>query len=77
MHPSFRLSLSTIDLGARLDLNGTGRGGPGVARAGDLSRAKAVGVEPTLRIAEGQLVRGEELTSGVVVINGDDGKDQD
>lgn len=65
-----------MNLGTRLDLNGAGRGGPSVTDAGDFTGAKPVGIEPSLRVAEGQLASGKELTIDLVVINGDDGKDQ-
>lgn len=65
-----------MDLGTRLDLNGASRSGPGITGPGDLAGAKPVGVEPTLGVTEGQLVIGKELTIDLVVINGDDGKDQ-
>ena len=64
-----------VDLRARLDLNGAGRGHPGVTGVGDLPATEAVGIEPILRVAEGQLVSGKELTSNVLVINRDDRKD--
>lgn len=65
-----------MDLGTRLDLNGASRSGPGVTGPGDLAGAKPVGVEPSLGVTESKIAIDKELTIDLVVINGDDGKDQ-
>lgn len=66
-----------MDLGTRLDLNGTVRGGPSVTGPGDLTGTKPVGIEPILGVPESQIATGKELTSDLVAVNRNDGKDQD